>query len=103
MNRAELERDRLIEVEPNFSRPWAYVIEEDEKDENGYIPVAVFEDNPNRYPMTGRGQGASPWYWGTDIETAWATADRVNEERGVDREEAMRIRSSSIVASLRGR
>lgn len=103
MTQTELQRTRRIETNMNFDRPWAYVIEEDVRDEHGFIPVAVFEDNPNRYPATGNGPEAQPWYWGKTLEAAWRVADQVNAERGVTREEAMRIRISSIVAGIQSR
>jgi hypothetical protein len=86
---------------PNFHRPWAYVIEEDSRVDGQYVPIAVFEDDPGRYDLMGNGHTRRPWLWGSTLDEAWGIADSVNAERGVTRAEALRIRGTSIAASLR--
>lgn len=78
---------------------YCYAIVESSKDENGYIPVIVIEDESGYYPMSGRGDHAAPWYWGKTAESAQAIADKANERLGIDKDRAAIIISTSFVAS----
>jgi len=78
-----------------------YWITEDSKDENGYIPVIVFEDHPQYFPMRG-GAGGIPWYWGKTFDQALEVALSTNERNlSISREKSREIYVSSIRASVR--
>ena len=55
-----------------------YVILDSQRDENGYIPSLCTEGEPGHAPMTGRGEFASPWYWGKTYEEASAVCAAYN-------------------------
>lgn len=78
---------------------YCYAIVESSKDENGYIPVIVIEDEAGYYPLSGRGEHAAPWYWGKTFDGAQGIADKANERLGIDKDRAAIIVSSSFVAS----
>ena len=76
-----------------------FAIIESSKDEHGYIPVLVTENDPGYAPMTGRGECSAPWYWGKTIERAQEVCDRQNKQRyGISRQTAARIIASSMNA-----
>ncbi len=79
-----------------MSRRFCYTILETQKDENGYIPSAVFEGEKGHHPMTGRGEYSSPWYWGKTSEEAQAVCDAKNAEMGISKEEALKM----VLASM---
>lgn len=86
----------------NLENRFCFVILEDSKDENGYIPCVVEEGEPGYSPMTGNGRGAAPWYWGRTLEEAEAVAARYNTEQlHLTEEDVARIVASSVAAQLR--
>lgn len=82
-----------------MSKKFCYVIIPDQKDENGYIPSAVFEGKKGHYPMTGKGDCAAPWYWGKDLETAQRICDEQNKTMGISKAEAHKM----IAAAMYGK
>jgi hypothetical protein len=85
---------------PNLVRgKYCFTIMDEYKDENGYIPVIIAEDDPYNYPMSGQGDHAQPWYWGTTFEGAQKIADEKNVEMGVSKERAIEIVGSSFRAN----
>ena len=94
----------MMKREPDLSKPWCYWINEMQKPhpQHGYIPSVVVEREPGHYPLEGRGECASPWYWG-DLEQAKRIANEMNAKMGVDEERAILIVASSIGASHMGR
>lgn len=76
---------------------YCYVILETQRDEHGFIPSLVTEDEAGHSPMTGKGEGATPWYWGETLERAQAVCERFNRERlGISPATAARIVCSSM-------
>jgi hypothetical protein len=76
-----------------------YVILESHKDENGYIPCLVTENEPGYYPMTGN-ENQTPWYWGKTKSRAIEVCARYNETYfGITQDTADRIVVSSMKAS----
>ena len=70
------------------------------RDEHGYIPSLVTENEPGHAPMCGRGPYSAPWYWGKTLERAQEVCDRVNMDRyGISRATQLRIVASSMRAS----
>jgi hypothetical protein len=84
---------------PDFSRRWCFAIREYSRDEHGYIPGVVFENEPGFYPLAGNGPCAQPWYWGTTREEADRACAHANAEAGISPEEAARIEESARLAS----
>jgi len=82
---------------------YCYGVFESSKDENGYIPGLVIENESGYYPMVGKGEGAAPWYWGKTLEHAQQIADKVNAEMGIDKKRSAEIIASSMSASMRKR
>jgi hypothetical protein len=80
---------------------FCYDIVESSKDENGYIPVVVVENEPGYSPMLGNGPFATPWYWGHDFNAALKIAADVNEKMGITPERAKDIIASSFAAQRR--
>ncbi len=69
----------------------------------GYIPSLVTENEAGHSPMTGRGEGATPWYWGKTYDRAWEVADRINKDRyGLTHKAAQVIMASSMFSGNRG-
>ena len=86
---------------PNLERGrWCYVIVEQFREAEGYVPAIAVEGDPGLYPMLGNGECASPWYWGKTREEAQAIADATNARMGISVERATEITDSSIRASL---
>lgn len=76
-----------------------FVILQTQRDEHGFIPSLVTEGEPGHSPMTGRGEHATPWYWGDTYERAWKVADRYNKQRyGITHKTALRIMASTMHA-----
>ena len=76
-----------------------FYISATQRDEHGFIPSLVTENEPGHSPMTGQGEHAAPWYWGKTLEHAEQTCERVNLERyGISRKTASRIVASSMFA-----
>ena len=84
-----------------------------ETDDNGVIWCMVVENEAGYRPMTGRGEGASPWYLASfenhtdedgkvNYKTLWENAERtvksVNEKDGYSEEDVMLIVASSMRA-----
>lgn len=83
------------------SKRYAFFVDETMKTPQGYIPALVTEDEAGFSPMIGNGEFSSPWYWGTDIETARRICAEANAERGISEVEARKIVESSIAAQIR--
>lgn len=79
-----------------------YVCEAWRTEGGGYIPALVTEDEPGYQPLTGAGDGARPWVWGQDLETAKAVCAQANTDMGVTPEQALHIVASSFRASTGG-
>ena len=74
-----------------------YYIPAGQRDEHGFIPSLVTEHKAGHAPLIGRGEGASPWYWGDTIEEAEDVCERMNAEHfGIDAETAWAIVESSM-------
>ena len=74
-----------------------FVILESQRDENGYIPSLVTENEPGHQPATGNGPCSVPWYWGDTFERAEKVCARVNLDRyGITEATAARIVASSM-------
>ena len=98
----ELEEVVTDGAQPDLTKPWCYTIpiEQDIHLTGGYVPSLIVEDDPNQYPMLGRGAHSLPWTWGKDLSTALNTCREVNERQHVDMAEHDRIMNSSIRASF---
>lgn len=79
---------------PDFTKPFCYVIRDDAKDAKGYIPLAVFTDDPNAYETS--------WRF-PEKERAELLALKMNTSMGRTPEDVQRIVDSSIAASLKQR
>ena len=67
----------------------------DPSNPNRFLVCLVFENEPRRFPMSGRGELASPWYWDED------TVKLMNERRfGLDANAAYLIVCSSMTAGF---
>ncbi len=64
--------------------------------EGGYVPSVVREGESGHYPLTGAGVGASPWYWGHDLEKAKKIAADYNAQMGLSEDDARDIVLSSM-------
>ncbi len=74
-----------------------FVILATQCDEHGYIPSLVVENEAGHSPMTGRGEFATPWYWGKTLDRAEAVCARFNKDRyGISEDTAWRIVASSM-------
>lgn len=77
-----------------------YYIPPDQRDDEGFIPSLVTEDQPGHVPFMGNGSCASPWHWGRTYEAARDLAARMNlEDFGLDQMQVAAIMISSIRAS----
>lgn len=78
------------------NRRRCYYLNQTEPDPSGsgrFLVSLVFEGESGHYPMTGRGQGATPWFWDQ------ITCDEQNRKQfGVDPETAFKIVGSSMFA-----
>lgn len=73
-----------------------FFIPEGQRDEYGYIPSLVTENEPGHSPMTGD-ESQTPWYWGKTRERAERVCDRINKQRfGITPKTATRIVVSSM-------
>lgn len=79
---------------------WCYYVADDSADETGrFVPSCVVEGIAGHCPMSGNGEGASPWYWGDTLTQARETCERVNAQRGITPDIADEIVLSSMMAS----
>src|SRR5262245_6151884 len=78
-----------------------FAVFESQRNERGFIPSLVTENEPGHSPLIGRGELSEPWYWGQTIEEARKVCDRANLERGITPTAAAEIVASSIAASIR--
>jgi len=77
-----------------------YVILESEQDENGYIPSLVRENESGYFPMVGKDELATPWYWGKTKKRAIEVCKRYNQQHfGISQTTADRIIASSMNAA----
>lgn len=74
-----------------------WVFETSETD-GGYIPSIVYGGVSGHYPLSGRGEHASPWVWGPTIQQARLTANEYNERLGISPEQAVAILMSTFDA-----
>lgn len=83
------------------TRAWCFYIPQaqDTSKHGGFIPSVVFENESGHYPLSGDGEFAQPWIWGSTFEEAQATCNAANELRGVSREQVQRIVLSSMRAT----
>lgn len=54
------------------------------------------KNEPGHSPLTGRGEGATPWYWGKTLEEARKVCAAANLRRGITEEDAIKIVTSSM-------
>jgi hypothetical protein len=88
---------RLMTVE----RPrTCYMIPLDQPEPGQFIPSLVVENEPGHSPMTGRGDHAAPWIWGSTLEEAQAVCDSVNARQGISKIDAAEIVCSSMFARI---
>ena len=71
----------------------------DQRDENGFIPSVITEREAGHAPLTGRGTGSSPWYWGHTYDEAKETCRAANEHKGLSPDDVIEITLSSMLAS----
>lgn len=71
-----------------------------DKEQTGYIPALVVENEPGYSLMAGNGPFAAPWIWGATLDQAEAVCQRVNRERFyLEPDETNEIVISSMNAS----
>lgn len=75
---------------------FCYVVIEHQYDENGFIPSCVKENEYSHFPMTGNGDGATPWYWGKTFIEAEAVCKAQNEKMGLTENEILHLIHSSM-------
>lgn len=73
---------------------------------HGYRASVVVENEDGHYPTgswpyDGKPGKSMPYFWGHDYDKACAMADKANEQLGISKEEAHKIVTSSMTASLR--
>ena len=74
-----------------------YVIIPHQREEEGYIPSLVIENESGHSPMIGKDNLSTPWYWGKTIAEAEAICAKVNLEKfGLTPEETLKIVLSSM-------
>lgn len=85
-------------MKPDLNKPWCYYVphEQDTARHGGFVPSLVVEGEPGHYPMTGSTGREAPWVWGYTYEKAAETCEKVNAERGISKEQAAKIVSSSF-------
>lgn len=62
----------------------------------GFVPSLVTENEPGHSPLTGNGDFAAPWYWGSTYEKAKALADTENTKLGLTADDVTEIIASSM-------
>lgn len=65
---------------------------------HGIVPSVVYENEPGHWPLSGKGAGSAPWYWG-DLATARKIAADYNAKLGLSEDDARDIVLSSMRAS----
>lgn len=70
----------------------------DQRDEEGYIPSVVTENEPGHSPMTGNGAHAQPWHWGR----TYKEAERVCAEQNLKTYGLTEADAAEIVLSSMG-
>lgn len=80
---------------------WCFAVFEWQRNEHGFVPSIVTEDEPGHAPLVGRGELAQPYYWGDTIDVARKTCDRANAKIGISPEVAEHIVASSIATQTR--
>lgn len=80
----------------------AFFVDESMRDEHGYIPGLVVEDEPGYHSMRGNPEEfQQPWYWGKDLATARRICAQANAKMGISETDARAILASSHAASFR--
>jgi hypothetical protein len=82
-------------------RRFCYLVLEEQFDDKGFIPSAVFENESGHRPMVGQGLYASPWHWGKTFEEAKEVCVTANERLGFTREDVAQIVASSMFRTCR--
>lgn len=83
-----------------FPRQCLAIIE-GQRDENGFIPSLIVENEPGHFPMTGRGPLAAPWHFGKTYEDALAVCNNYNARNyGLSAADCLEILHSSMFAKL---
>jgi hypothetical protein len=91
---------------------YCYWITEESKDEAGFVPVLVIENDTGYYPMRGliaeadlrdaKAVGHMPWHWGKTEEEAMRVCDKVNKDKfKLSHEQAEEIYDSTIRAAIK--
>lgn len=84
-----------MESEPRYA--YRCLHENDEIDGvRHFIPCLIKENVGGYFPMRGRGELSSPWYWGTSHERCQELCDQQNKKMGLTDVDVMEIVSSSI-------
>ena len=83
---------------PDFETRHCFVILESQFEaDRGYIPSLIFENESGHYPMRGRDELSTPWYWGKTFSRATEVCERVNRERfNITPKQAEKILISSM-------
>ena len=84
---------------PDLNKRFCYYVDPTQaRRPEGFIPSAVFEDDPGHYPMLGNGPGSAPWYWGETIEEAKEACREENDRLGLSEQDVADIIASSMRA-----
>jgi hypothetical protein len=83
-------------------RRWCYYVPATSFDEEngGFVPSMVEEGVMGHRPMTGRGEGAAPWVWGSSLEEAREVCRAANERMGITEDDAAEIVASSMTGAI---
>lgn len=77
---------------------------QDPKKHGGYVPSAVFENEPGHTPMGGDPEShQSAWIWGETLTEARRICAQANTDLGLMEEDVFAIITSSMAASARNR
>lgn len=73
-----------------------FIVLEDQRDDSGYIPSLVTEDESGHAPLIGNGEFASPWHWGTTLDEAKEVCRTENAKLGLSDDDVTTIVCSSM-------
>lgn len=73
-----------------------FIVLIDQRDEHGFIPSVVYENESGHHPLVGKGDLARPWYWGQTYEAAKDVCANQNRSLGLSEDEVVEIVTSSM-------
>jgi hypothetical protein len=79
-----------------FAPRTCFAVFPDQRDEHGFIPSVITENEPGHAPLTGNGTAAQPWYWGATYDEAKETCRKENEQAGLSTDDVIEITLSSM-------